>query len=360
MSLCGLPKYFLAANSADGFINGFSSAFSAKDNWKAYLIKGGPGTGKSSFMKKIAYFAHSKGMEVELVFCSSDPDSLDGVILKGKKIIILDATSPHTLDPVYPAVCEELLDFGAFWNTKKIEKQREHIIRLTDKNKELHSRASRMLSAIGQLMRNDMKISLIATDIDKVFNFGEKLAKRYLKNKNQGSKEWIRYLGGVTPKGYVFYGDTIDCYCENKIIICDELYTVSNILLSVVRDIALSYGYEIITVRNNFLPREKIEHILIPEISLAFCTKNCYNNVEADGVRQIHAQRFMNRAVIKENRGKLVLSRKLINGLINGTVATLYEAKEMHDRLESYYIKAMDFESLNGLYSEFVSEILTD
>lgn len=357
MSLCSLPKYFLAANSADGFINGFPSAFSAKDGWKAYLIKGGPGTGKSSFMKKIAYFAHSKGLTVELIPCSSDPDSLDGVILRDKKIIILDATSPHTLDPVYPAACEEILNFGTFWDTRKIEKQREHIIRLTDKNKELHSRASRMLSAIGQLMRNDMKISLIATDIDKVFNFGEKLAKRYLKNKHQSSKEWIRYLGGVTPKGYVFYNSTIDSYCENKIIICDELYTVSNILLSVIRDIALNYGYEIITVKNNFLPREKIEHILIPEISLAFCTKNCYNNVEADGIRQIHAERFMNRAIIKENRGKLALSRKLINSLVSSTVATLYEAKEIHDRLESYYIKAMDFEGLNSLYNEFVENL---
>ncbi len=357
MSLCSLPKYFLAANSADGFVNSFSTAFSAADGWKAYLIKGGPGTGKSSFMKKVAIFEQSQKSNVELIPCSSDPDSLDGVVLRDKKIIILDATAPHILDPVYPGVCEEILNFGVFWDTRKIEKHSEHIIRLTDKNKELHSRASRMLGAIGQLMRNDMKISLIATDIDKVFNFGERLAKRYLKNKNRSGKEWIRYLGGVTPKGYVFYNRTIDAFYENKVIISDELSTVSNILLSVIRDIALNYGYEIITVKNNFIPTEKLENILIPEISLAFCTKNCYNNAEADGIRQIHAERFMNRNIVKENRGKILLSKKLINGLISGTVATLYEAKEIHDRLENYYIKAMDFEGLNRFYEEFVKTL---
>ena len=357
MSLCSLPKYFLAANSADGFVNSFSTAFSVTDGWKAYLIKGGPGTGKSSFMKKIAAFAQFKGLSVELIPCSSDPDSLDGVVLRDRKTILLDATSPHTLDPVYPAVCEEIINFGAFWDTEKIKKYSENIIRLTDKNKELHSRASRILSAIGQLMRNDMKISLIATDIDKVFNFGERLAKRYLKNKNRSGKEWIRYLGGVTPKGYVFYNRTIDAFCENKVIVSDELSTVSNILLSVVRDIALGYGYEIITVKNSFIPSEKLEHILIPEISLAFCTKNCYNNINAEGIRLIHAERFMDRNVVKENRGKILLSKKLINGLISSTAETLYEAKTIHDKLEGYYIKAMDFEGLDRFYEEFVKTL---
>ncbi|MEE0947078.1 MAG: hypothetical protein U0M42_09720 [Acutalibacteraceae bacterium] len=356
MSLCKLPRYFLTANSADGFINSFQKAYSVEDGFKAYLIKGGPGTGKSSFMKKVASYAQSKGEQVELVVCGSDPDSIDGVVMADKKIIMLDATAPHTVDPVYPAVCEEIINLGAFWDREKIQRYSEQIVSLTKKNKELHERAKRIISAVGQLMRNDIKVALMATDIDKTFSYGETLAKRYLKNKGRTGTERIRYLGAVTPKGYIFYPDIIE-KCDNRVIIADEFSVVSDILLSVVRDIALSFGYEIITVKNNILPSEIIEYIIIPEISLAFCVKNCYNNLEANGTRLIHSQRFMNRDILKDNRGRFKLSNKLKNGLINGAVATLYEAKEVHDKLEDFYINAMDFDSLNRFCEDFLSSI---
>ncbi|MBQ8793259.1 MAG: hypothetical protein IJZ63_00755 [Clostridia bacterium] len=46
-------KYFLAANSAEGFVSHFGDNYDYADGWRAYIIKGGPGTGKSSFMKYI-------------------------------------------------------------------------------------------------------------------------------------------------------------------------------------------------------------------------------------------------------------------------------------------------------------------
>ena len=357
MTLESLPIYFLAANSADGFVNGFKNAYDAMDGWRAYLIKGGPGTGKSSFMKKFAHHMVSLNIKTEIIPCSSDPDSLDGVILPDRKVIILDATAPHTLDPVYPGVCEEILNFGQFWNIETMKPKKEEILHLIGENKDLHLRASRLLSAIGQIMRNEMKISLIATDIDKTFDYGEKLAKRYLKNKGKKGKEWVRYLSGVTPKGLVFYKETIDKICEKKVLISDEYGTVSNILFSVIRDISLSYGYEIITVRNNFLPDEKIDHILIPELSLAFCTNNAFSDIDSENIRKIHAERFMHRDVIKANRSKILFGRRVIKELLINTVGTLKEAKEVHDRLEAYYIKAMDFGKLNSFFDDFVKKL---
>ena len=48
-------KYFLAANSGNGFLSLFDTCYSAKDGWKVYIIKGGPGTGKSSLVNEILY-----------------------------------------------------------------------------------------------------------------------------------------------------------------------------------------------------------------------------------------------------------------------------------------------------------------
>ena len=51
MDIAKQPTYFLAANSGQGFYSKFGECYDAHNGWKAYVIKGGPGTGKSSLMK---------------------------------------------------------------------------------------------------------------------------------------------------------------------------------------------------------------------------------------------------------------------------------------------------------------------
>ena len=113
-------KYFLASNSCDGFISYFDTCFDPKDGWKSYIIKGGPGTGKSSFMKKIAKRAEEEGYSVHRCPCSSAPDSLDAVVIPKLKVSVLDGTAPHVIDPKYPGAVENILNFGDFWNKEKL------------------------------------------------------------------------------------------------------------------------------------------------------------------------------------------------------------------------------------------------
>ena len=113
-------RYFAASNSSDGFKSCFSEIFEGAD--LLYVIKGGPGTGKSWFMKKCALEAERKGVEVEYYYCSSDPASLDGVLMKhGERTVgIIDGTPPHAWEPVHPGVTEELVNLGAFWNAEML------------------------------------------------------------------------------------------------------------------------------------------------------------------------------------------------------------------------------------------------
>ena len=128
-------KYFLAANSCDGFVSYFDTCFEPKNDWKAFVIKGGQGTGKSSFMKKIANAAEENGYTVHRCPCSSDPDSLDAGVIPKLKVSVLDGTAPHVIDPQYPGAGESILNFGDFWDTAKLVQKSKEIIKLTDKNK---------------------------------------------------------------------------------------------------------------------------------------------------------------------------------------------------------------------------------
>lgn len=349
-------KYFLGANSCEGFVSHFSDCYSAPDGWHSFIIKGGAGTGKSSFMKYIAARAMDKNIPIEFCICSSDPDSLDGIILPTLKTVLLDGTAPHVVEPRYPAVCEEIINLGAFWDREKIAPFTDKVIALTDLNKSLHRAAAKYLSATGQLMLDNLRIARLATDKEKTLDFAKRTAKKFIrKPTGKTGKEWIRFIGGITPKGVVCHTNTL-LQSENLFIINDRYGAVANVIVREFRERALEMGYEIITLKNPFLPSELVDHIIIPELSLSVVTENDFVKFES-AERRIHARRFTDMSVLSTSRARLVFNRRLSKELLQGGCRTIARAKSVHDELESFYIKAMDFSSVALFAKEIENRI---
>jgi len=349
-------KYFLAANSCEGFISAFNECYSARKGWRAYIIKGGPGTGKSSFMKFLAAKAADKKMKIELCPCSSDPDSLDAVIFPEIKTVVLDGTAPHTLDPKYPAVCEEILNFGEYWRNELFENKADEIITLTDKNKSFHRTASRYLSAAGELIKDNFKLAQNATDAKKTVKFATGLCKKYIPQKSAKGEEQTRYLCGTTPKGVVSFAKTALLTTNTQIIIEDRCGSISDLVMKKVREYALANGHNIITVKNCFLPNAIIDHIIIPELSIAFLREYEFQHFDTS-VRRIHARRFLNTKKLSGYRERMNFNKKVMRQLLVSSAQTLRDAKTTHDELEAYYVSAMDFGALAEFATKFAQKL---
>lgn len=82
-----------------------------QDISRRYFIKGRPGTGKSTFLKKVAAAAKQRGFCVEVYHCSLDPHSLDMVVVRDLNFCIFDSTPPHEYFPVRPG--DEIIDVYA-------------------------------------------------------------------------------------------------------------------------------------------------------------------------------------------------------------------------------------------------------
>ena len=52
-------------------------------------------------MKKVAEECEKRGLFNEKLWCSSDPDSLDGVFIPEKHCSVCDGTAPHVVEPVF-------------------------------------------------------------------------------------------------------------------------------------------------------------------------------------------------------------------------------------------------------------------
>lgn len=93
-------QYFLGANSPRGFYSLYDQLIPIETASAVYILKGGPGCGKSTLMRKVAHAAEEAGVPVEYILCSGDPASLDAVILPALGVALVDGTAPHAAAPL--------------------------------------------------------------------------------------------------------------------------------------------------------------------------------------------------------------------------------------------------------------------
>ena len=91
--------FFLGANSGGGFFSLYDQLGRPEDTYDLIVLKGGPGVGKSTMMKAIGAAAEKRGLDVEYIRCSGDPDSLDAVQIPQLKTAAVDGTAPHVIEP---------------------------------------------------------------------------------------------------------------------------------------------------------------------------------------------------------------------------------------------------------------------
>jgi len=66
-----------------------------RGNHRRLLIKGLPGTGKSTMMKAIGKEAERRGLDVLYGWCGLDPRSVDLIVIPELMVSIFDSTAPH-------------------------------------------------------------------------------------------------------------------------------------------------------------------------------------------------------------------------------------------------------------------------
>ena len=349
---------FLGANTPFGFVSFFDELYNPYENSRAVIIKGGPGTGKSTFMKAFSKKAEEKGYGVEYVYCSSDPKSLDGIIIPELSLSVADGTSPHLLEPKFPGACETIINTGDFWDGRKLFEKSKEIRSLTLENSLHHRRVSAYLSAAGKLHEENRRIMSAFVNRDKIYSYSLRFVNRELKDKKtMPGKKKRRFISAITPEGKIFLSDTVRSLACRVIGIEDEYGAVSSLLIDGIGEFAVKRGYDVFFCYCPMSPKGECEHIIIPEAGLALISIRSAHKTNIQCDRLIHVRRFLYEGT-EEYRKRLSFNRKLQNELINEAIICLRKAKEVHDNLEKIYVEAMDFDSLGKVAQKLSNEFV--
>ncbi|MBQ2824045.1 MAG: hypothetical protein IJF18_05655 [Oscillospiraceae bacterium] len=342
--------FFLGGSSPDGFRTHFGDIVNDTD-FHTYIIKGGPGTGKSTLMKKIA--AAFDG-DKEVYLCSSDPSSYDAVVLKERKAVILDGTSPHVFEPEYAGAVQEILNLGQCWDSGKLERQKGEII-VAHRNYSLHHlRCRRYLSAASSVIGDTLAITEAALDIPKLEAFSQRLLKKLVPHKKDGEGRLsYKQISAVTPEGY----RTILPENDTVYLLNDVNMAATDSFLRKFSELLRNKGYDTEISECLLMKDSFFEHMRVPEAGISFISANRLNGVTVENKKPLNFARFYKKEVLTAKKTRLKFNSSVSAELTEEAVKCLVSAKTAHDKLEEYYIGAVDFKKADKICKELTQKI---
>lgn len=346
--------FFLGANSGLGFQNLFGR-FCEEYYYDLLVLKGGPGVGKSTMMKKIGAAMEERGEQVEYLHCSGDPDSLDGICVPRIKTAVVDGTSPHIVEPKYPAAVGRYINLGQFYDIAAAKNARMEIVSYSDACGEAYQRAYHALAAARNLEDSRIKLLRDGFDYEKLMRRTEGIIAREIKGRGSGKKDHYRFLESITCKGNIFRYDTVEVLCPRIYHICDSAGFASP-MLERIHGAMRGRGYGAI-VCPNADRMDEIQHLLCPELGVAFVTvKDCLESLRTP-YRRLHLDDMVSRSHYKLWKGRLKFLRKMAATLREDGVSALRDAKVAHDELEGIYRPGVDFPGIDKLTADEIERI---
>ena len=349
-----IRKMFPGGNTANGFYSFFDYIIPQDVN-RIFCLKGGPGVGKSSFMKKISKEFNKMGYDVELHYCSSDPSSLDGIVIKELNVVMIDATAPHTVDPKTPGAIDEILNFGEFWDVEKIEENRDKIKACNEDISECFQRAFRFLKSAEPIyMDVESKISK-CIDFTKVSEITYEFIEKIFKDVDfSGRKSYVRHLFGsaITPVGYLDYSDSLFDGVKNIYYLKGDIGSGKTQFLKSLYTRAEQKGLDV-EVYHFPLVVDKLQAVYIPELDIAVTTSQIFKEKE-----MIDLNICIDEDKLSKYLNDVKFDKDLVDYLMNNAISNLKRAKANHDIVEDYYVPAMDFDKVEVLKNQVIDRIL--
>ncbi len=317
--------FFLASNSARGFYSLYD-AFPGEGCF-LHIIKGGPGTGKSSFMKSIGAAARERGMDTLRVLCSGDPDSLDGLCVPALGQAWVDGTAPHAIEPRLFGVDEDYVNLGAFCRVPLARQDGQRARKLNRAYKEKYAAAYQLLAAAAAAEDGE-ELRDAAVQQAELGRVGRILAD-YPDTGADACVREKRFLSALSCRGVVRLEDEIQKLCKLNVFLRGGSAVLTEAAAMAERKCA-----RLILCPRPLRP-EQLEAVLLPELGLAFRRAPAALLVPA---------------------GEHSMSQQALSLALDA----LREAKSLHDRLEEIYRPGVDFAALTRYTEQTIRELFPE
>jgi hypothetical protein len=357
-----IREFYPGGNTSYGFYS-FYDFIIDKDATRIFVIKGGPGVGKSTFMKGIGQVMLEKGFDVEYHNCSSDNNSIDGLVIPAIKVALIDGTAPHIVDPKTPGAVDEIINLGEYWNEKGLRANKDEVL------------ASRIrVSRLFKIAYFSLKEAKVIHDewesyITESMDFAPvNKITRYVANEvfsdvepdfTRVSKARHLFGSAITPQGPVNKLDSILIDVENVYILRGEPGVGKSTFIEKMLARAQEMGIDT-EVYHCPLDPKKLDFLVIPKIKVAFIngTEPLKVDLRKYTTIEIDFDQFLDPDILDVYEKEIDSCKERFWDAYNRGIYYISQAKQVHDEMEEYYIPNMNFANINAKREEILNRIL--
>lgn len=351
-------RYFAGGNTAKGFVHYFESNFQNLD--RLFILKGGPGTGKSTLMKSIGTEWKNKGYAIEWVHCSSDAESLDAVIIPRLNAGIVDGTNPHVIEPQYPGIVEDYVNVGNAWDRKTLLIHKDEIISLTKRVKQGFQLA---YDSFHEALEEHHELEQVYhrhMDFENLNQYTEKIIQKLLPADSKSGKGNVkhRFSGAATPDGHVDFVNSITEHVKYRYFIKGKPGTGKSTILKKVARAAESKGYDMEIYHCGFDP-DSLDMVIVREADFAIFDSTPpheYFPVKENDIL-INLDDFLAADSLKKYGKEIEIQSEKYTFWMKKGIAYLSDTKKLRDQLEGYYVQAMDFTKTEEIKKQIICEL---
>ncbi len=334
--------WFLGANAPGGFTSLYSE-FTNPGRGRLYILKGSPGSGKSTFMRAVSRKARKAGHVVEEILCSGDPESLDGVYIPDWNLGYVDGTAPHVIEPQCPGAAELYLNFTGFLDADALAKEKAAILQASAAYKAAYARAYLWIGAAHRVHTAACSPYHTPELLAAVQRRAQSCAGKLLRGKG-ADLETARYLSALTCQGQLTLWHTVDALAQ-RVCTLDNRKGLAPVFLEVLLQEGRKRGLSRILCPDPMEPG-RLQHLIFPELSLAFVSVTTAQPYPGAVSRHFRLDAMVPQDAERAGRSAWRCSEKLARELLEHSTLALNEANRLHGELEAHYHPHMDFAAL--------------
>ena len=329
---------FPGAMTPDGFVSCFDHLLPDAELRRKLILKGGPGVGKSTFMRRVHAALCGDGQPSTLYFCSGDPDSLDAVAAPRAGVLILDGTAPHIVDPQFPGARDSIVNLGECLDEEAMRPRLPQIRECMADNAACTRRARACMQAARAIMQDNAALLAAAVEPEREERMLRALIQTVLGvDAPPQSQPRVRPVitDAVTPKG------ELCLIAENARprVIRLARHWASD-LTPVLRRVSLAAQGAGYSVEEHLCPAApgRLLHLSIPALETLVTTSDLLPSEQLFDFAACVPQSALLRCECTLEQGRADVKLHM-----HRAVAALAQAKQLHDELETFYVPNMDF-----------------
>lgn len=344
---------FTSSNTCDGFHSFISDL--VKPLQRVYILKGAPGSGKSTFIRMLGESLAERGYEVVFWLSAADPLNPEGLYLPRLDLAVVNGSQGQGLDPHYPGATGEVIVMEQYQDREALRRDGSEIIALIDRLESEGQQVKMILKQAAGTRQDIKKIVARHLQLEKINGLADQLEGEWFQ---EGPAERHFYASSFTAEGTINYIDEISRRCQRRYVLKGASGTGQAIIIAEIAERSRRQGWYL-EYYHSGLDREDIMMLLIPSQGIALIDAADTELSLCPWDVVIDMNEYLEESYSLEQAQAAAELRRSYETLLLQAWEGLEHAQKTLLDLKKIYSAATDFNSIERRREKVLQDILT-